>query len=86
MNWDVIAGDLKQLKGDLRHLEGKGEQPLGKPTEDNLNPIDGKGDESAGKIQEAYGVTKEEVAQQAKIYKPTNNDYRMQNCRMKDSA
>jgi uncharacterized protein YjbJ (UPF0337 family) len=86
MNWDVIAGDLKQLKGDLRQLEGKVEQQLGKPTEDNLNLIDGKRDESAGKIQEAYGVAKEEVAQQAKIYKPTNNDYRMQNCRMKDSA
>jgi uncharacterized protein YjbJ (UPF0337 family) len=77
MNWDVIAGDLKQLKGDLRQLEGKVEQQLGKPTEDDLNLIDGKRDESAGKTQETYGASKEEVEKQVKICTPTNNDYRM---------
>jgi uncharacterized protein YjbJ (UPF0337 family) len=70
----------------LRQLEGKGEQQLGKPTEDNLNPIDGKGDESAGKIQEAYRTAKEEVKTQVKSFGSTNNDYRMRDFRKKDSA
>jgi len=75
MNWDVVAGDWKQLKGKVR-------QQWGKLTEDNLNLIDGKRDESAGKIQEAYGVTKEEAEKKVKSFVSTNNDYRMKNCRM----
>jgi uncharacterized protein YjbJ (UPF0337 family) len=70
MNWDVIAGDWKQLKGKVK-------QQWGKPIEDNLNLIDGKRDELAGTTREAYGVIKEEVEKQVKIFKPTNNDYRM---------
>jgi uncharacterized protein YjbJ (UPF0337 family) len=52
MNWDRIEGNWKQFKGSAR-------QQWGRLTEDDLDVIAGKREHLAGKIQEAYGITKE---------------------------
>jgi uncharacterized protein YjbJ (UPF0337 family) len=57
MNWDTIEGNWKQLKGSVK-------QQWGKLTDDELNIIEGKKDRLAGKLQEKYGIAKEEVEKQ----------------------
>ena len=57
MNWDRIEGNWKQFKGNVK-------QQWGKLTDDHLDVIAGKRDHLAGKIQEAYGISKDEVEKQ----------------------
>lgn len=57
MNWDRIQGDWKQFKGTIKVRWGK-------LTDDQLDVIAGKRDVLAGKIQEAYGISKEEAEAQ----------------------
>ena len=57
MNWDQIEGNWKQLKGNVQ-------QQWGKLTDDDLTMIAGKRDELCGKIQAAYGVSKDAAHQQ----------------------
>jgi uncharacterized protein YjbJ (UPF0337 family) len=57
MNWDRIEGNWKQFKGNAM-------QQWGKITDDQLNVIAGKRDQLAGRIQEAYGISKEEAEKQ----------------------
>jgi len=52
MNWDQIEGNWKQFKGNVK-------QQWGKLTDDQLDVIAGKRDKLAGKIQEAYGISKD---------------------------
>ncbi len=54
MNWD-------QVKGDWKTFSGKVKQEWGKLTDDDLQQIDGKREELVGRVQKAYGQTKEEV-------------------------
>ena len=56
MNWDIVEGDWKQFKGKVRVRWGK-------LTDDQLNVIAGKKTELLGKIQELYGVSKDEAEQ-----------------------
>ncbi len=55
--WDQIAGAWKQVRGQAR-------QQWGKLTDDDLEQIKGKRDELAGRIQQRYGITKEEANRQ----------------------
>ena len=57
MNWDRIEGNWKQLKG-------KAKQRWGKLTDDQLDVIAGKRDQLLGRIQEQYGLSKEEAERQ----------------------
>jgi len=57
MNWDSIEGKWKQFKGNVR-------EQWGKLTDDQLDVIAGKRDNLAGKIQETYGLSKEEAEKQ----------------------
>jgi len=57
MNWD-------RIKGNWREWKGKAKQEWGKLTEDDLDVIDGKREELAGKIQNRYGIAKEEAERQ----------------------
>ena len=54
MNWDRIEGNWKQLKG-------KTIEQWGKLTDDDLTTINGKREQFEGKIQERYGITKDQV-------------------------
>jgi len=67
MNWNIAAGNWKQFKGQV-----KGQ--WGKLTDDHLDQIDGKRIELAGKIQEAYGITKDEAELQIKQFEENNKD------------
>ncbi len=57
MNWHRVEGDWKQLKGNIKVRWGK-------LTDDQLDVAAGNRDVLAGKIQEAYGISKEEVEKQ----------------------
>jgi uncharacterized protein YjbJ (UPF0337 family) len=57
MNWD-------RIKGNWREWKGKAKQQWGKLTDDDLDVVDGKREELAGKIQNRYGIAKDEAERQ----------------------
>ena len=61
MNWDQIEGKWKQFKGLAR-------QRWGKLTDNDLEVIRGKKDLLVGKIQELYGIGKEEALHQIEAW------------------
>lgn len=61
MNWDIIKGDWKQFKG-------KAQIQWGKLTDSDLEKIEGRREELAGRIQKAYGVSKDEAETQIKAF------------------
>jgi uncharacterized protein YjbJ (UPF0337 family) len=61
MNWDQIEGKWKQVKGSAK-------QQWGKLTDDDLTYVSGKKDELVGKIQERYGITRDEAQKQADLW------------------
>lgn len=54
MNWDVIQGKWKQIKGDAKIQWGK-------LTDDDLDRAEGNRDKLVGVIQERYGLAKDEA-------------------------
>lgn len=69
MNWDIVEGNWKQFNGKVK-------TQWGKLTDDQLDVISGKRIELAGKIQEAYGITKDEAEKQIRDFEDANKDYR----------
>jgi uncharacterized protein YjbJ (UPF0337 family) len=65
MNWDVIEGNWKQAKGKLK-------QQWGKLTDDQLEMVSGKRDQLLGRIQETYGIAKDEAERQVKDWEARN--------------
>lgn len=61
MNWDQMEGKWKQAKGAVK-------QKWGKLTDDDLDVIAGKKDQLVGKIQERYGMTREEAKKEVDSY------------------
>ncbi|MBC7207027.1 CsbD family protein [Methyloversatilis discipulorum] len=57
MNWDTVEGNWKQFKGTVKARWGK-------LTDDELDVIAGKRMELSGRIQAAYGLTKEQAERQ----------------------
>ena len=57
MNWDQFEGKWKQVRGAVK-------QRWGNLTEDDLMAIDGSKDKLIGRLQERYGLTKEQVHNQ----------------------
>jgi uncharacterized protein YjbJ (UPF0337 family) len=57
MNWDQLEGKWKQMKGSVRTRWGK-------LTDDDLETIAGQKDQLVGKIQERYGIHKDEAQKQ----------------------
>jgi uncharacterized protein YjbJ (UPF0337 family) len=58
MNSDQFEGKWKQLKGTVK-------QRWGKLTDDDITALSGKKDELVGKIQERYGITREQAEKEA---------------------
>jgi len=54
MNWDQVGGNWKQMIGLLR-------EKWGKLTNDDFKLIAGKRERFIGKLQERYGMQKEEA-------------------------
>jgi len=57
MNWDRISGNWTQWKGRVR-------ERWGRLTDDQLDMVAGRREQLAGRIQEVYGLTKEETERQ----------------------
>ena len=64
MNWDQIQGKWTQMKGSVR-------QQWGKLTDDDLEVIAGSKDKFVGRLQERYGIKKEEAQQQLDAWTQT---------------
>jgi len=54
----------EQASGNWNIFKGKVKEQWGKLTDDDLDMIDGRRQELAGRIQEVYGVTKDEADKQ----------------------
>lgn len=67
MNWDRIEGNWKQVAG-------KAQQQWGKLTGDDLDVIAGRREQMVGKIQERYGVAKDEAEKQLTEWQGKAND------------
>lgn len=57
MNWDQIQGGWKQFRGQVK-------QQWGKLTDDDLDYISGKREELVGRLQQRYGIAKDEAERQ----------------------
>lgn len=65
MNWDIAKGNWKQFQGKVK-------TQWGKLTDDQLKQIDGERMALAGKVQEVYGLSKEETERQIKSFEEKN--------------
>ena len=61
MNWDQVKGKWKQYRGAVK-------EQWGKLTDDEIDKIEGNRDQLVGKIQESYGITKEEAEKQVQNF------------------
>lgn len=57
MNWEQIKGNWEQAKGEVKTRWGK-------LTDDDLTTIAGERDKLVGRLQELYGLTKDEAQRQ----------------------
>jgi uncharacterized protein YjbJ (UPF0337 family) len=57
MNWDRIEGNWKQFKGNVK-------EQWGKLTDSDFDVINGRRDVLAGRIQERYGIARDEAERQ----------------------
>ena len=63
MTWDQAKGQWTQIKGSVR-------KQWGKLTDDDLDVIAGEREKLVGKIQERYGIAKEEAEKQIAGWNP----------------
>jgi len=54
MNWEQVEGEWKQVKGAVK-------SKWAKLTDDDMQNVAGKKDNLVGKIQERYGILKDEA-------------------------
>ena len=57
MNWDRIEGNWKNFRGKMK-------EQWGKLTDDDFDIVAGKRDQLSGRIQERYGIAKDEADRQ----------------------
>jgi uncharacterized protein YjbJ (UPF0337 family) len=65
MNWDQIQGNWKQIKGKVK-------AKWGRLTDDELDVIAGARDQLVGKIQERYGIAREEAEKQVEEFRKSH--------------
>jgi uncharacterized protein YjbJ (UPF0337 family) len=75
MTWDRIEGQWKQQRG-------KAMLEWGKIMNDELAAISGKYELLVGKLQEKYGIAREEAQSQAKEFKKTIGQLKKANIRL----
>ena len=64
MNWDQAEGKWKQATGKVK-------EKWGRLTDSDIEAIRGRRDQLIGKIQERYGIVKEEARKQADEFMKT---------------
>jgi uncharacterized protein YjbJ (UPF0337 family) len=62
MNEDTLKGQWAQLKGAVR-------EQWGKLTNDDVDQVQGKSEQLVGKIQERYGIARDEAQKQVDSWK-----------------
>ena len=67
MNWDQVEGKWKEMRGHVK-------EKWGKLTDDDLNVIAGERERPVGKIQERYGIAKEEAEKQVAAWSVPETD------------
>lgn len=67
MNWDRIQGNWKQVTGQAK-------AQWGKLTDDDLDVVAGHREQLAGKIQERYGIAREEAVKQMDAWQNTADE------------
>jgi uncharacterized protein YjbJ (UPF0337 family) len=67
MNWDRIEGNWKQLTGKVT-------EQWGKLTNDDMDVVAGRRDQLAGKLQERYGIGKDEAEKQISKWESSADD------------
>ena len=69
MNWDQIEGKWKQMKGSVKTRWGK-------LTDDDLDVIGGKRDQLVGRVQERYGIAKDQAQREVDEWGRTQSEGR----------
>jgi uncharacterized protein YjbJ (UPF0337 family) len=67
MNWDRVEGNWKQVAGKAR-------EQWGKLTDSDWQVVGGKKDQLVGRIQERYGIAKDEASRQADDWAKSMDD------------
>jgi uncharacterized protein YjbJ (UPF0337 family) len=57
MDWNRVQGSWKQIRGQVK-------EKWGRLTDDDLDVIDGRRDQLEGKIQERYGLARDQARRQ----------------------
>jgi len=61
--------NTEQMKGQWMQVKGEIKKQWGKLTDDELDRIAGEKDKLVGKLQEKYGITKEEAERQVRDFR-----------------
>lgn len=67
MNKDIVQGKWTQLKGAVK-------AEWGKLTDDELDQINGNSEMLTGRIQEIYGLTRDEARKRVNVWLSKHND------------
>lgn len=67
MDWNRIEGNWKQFRGSAK-------EQWAKLTDDHLDAVAGKRDQLVGRIQEAYGITREATEKQVAAWQSRVKD------------
>ena len=67
--------EIQITKGNINELKGQIKQMWGKLTDQDIDRIEGNADELIGKVQKAYGYTKERAQQEYEKFKNNNSQY-----------
>ena len=60
------------MEGNWKQLSGKVKTQWGKLTDDQLTQINGRRDQLVGKIQESYGISRDEADRQVRDWEKMN--------------
>lgn len=61
-----------QMKGNWKQFVGKAKEKWGRLTNDDWTVVEGKRDQLVGKIQERYGITRDEAQRQLDEFERTH--------------
>jgi uncharacterized protein YjbJ (UPF0337 family) len=67
MNWDIVEGNWKQVKGKVK-------EKWGKLTDSDIAALSGKKDQFVGKLQERYGYSKDQAEREADEWARTHSE------------
>ncbi|MFN4310884.1 MAG: CsbD family protein [Ferrovibrio sp.] len=69
----AASGTWDQVEGNWNQFAGKVKQRWGKLTDNDITVINGKRQELVGKIQERYGIAKNEAEKQVEEWEKTHS-------------